>query len=350
MKFITPTTVTTAMLISSNIVETPPAAYAGGTTYALGNTVSTGTTGGIITVWESLQNANTGNTPASSPTWWKQLNTTYAAYDVAATYAAGDKVLSATTHRVYESVVAGNVGQALTDTTKWLDIGPTGRWAMLDDVIGTVASRATQITVVLDPGIIDSLALLDISGTDVQVSMLDAPGGATVFNQNYPMEDSQVVIDWYDYFFAEIIPATTLIVRNLPPYSTGRVTVTINAPTTAECGTLVVGKLTNIGPTLAQPTIGIQDYSRKETDTFGATSVVQRAYAKKVDARFYFDSSKVDYVARKLAAVRATPVIWLADDADILESLVAFGFYRDWGIDITYPNYCEASIQIEGLT
>jgi hypothetical protein len=350
MKFITPTTVTTAMLVSSNVQETPPAAYAGGTAYASGDTVSTGTVGGVITVWESLQAANTGHTPSSSPTWWKQIGTTYAAYAGGTTYGLGDIVLSASTHRLYESLSAGNVGNALTDATKWIDIGPTQQWAMLDTVIGTVASRATPITVVIDAGIIDSLALLDLSGTDVTVTLTDGAGGPTVFTHNYPLEDSQDVLDWYDYFFAEIIPATTLIVRDLPPYASGRLTVTINAATTAACGTLVIGKLADIGATLANPQVSIQDYSRKETDQFGSTAVVERAYAKKVESRFWFDSSRVDYVARKLAAVRATPVVWLADDGDIYESLIAFGFYRDWGIDITYPNYSEASISIEGLT
>jgi hypothetical protein len=350
MKFITPTQITGSMLVSSNVPETPPAAYAGGTTYALGNTASTGTTGGVITVWESLQAANTGHTPSSSPTWWKEIGTTYAAYSGGTTYGLGDVVLSASTHRLYESLSAGNVGNALTDATKWLDIGPTQQWAMLDNVIGTVASRATPITVVIDTGIIDSMALLDLAGTDVTVTMTDGAGGPTVFTENYPLEDSQDVLDWYDYFFSEIIPATTLIVRNLPPYASGRVTVTINAATTAECGTLVIGKLTDIGQTLANPTIGIQDYSRKETDAFGATAVIQRAYAKKVDCRFWLDSRYVDFVARKLSAVRATPVVWIADDQEQIESLVAFGFYRDWGIDIVYPNYSEATISLESLT
>lgn len=46
-------------------VSPPTTAYAGGTTYALDQYV---TDGGLT--WRSLQAANTGNTPASSPAWW----------------------------------------------------------------------------------------------------------------------------------------------------------------------------------------------------------------------------------------------------------------------------------------
>jgi len=274
----------------------------------------------------------------------------HAAYNVATTYAEGNRVISTTTHRIYESVQSANTGNSLTDIAWWVDIGPTNRWAMFDAVIGTVTAQATPLTVVLDTGIITSVVLLDIAATSVTISMTDGPGGATVYNETYAIEDSQVVLDWFDYFFSEIIPATTLIVNDLPPYSGARLTVSLAAPTTAECGTLVIGKLVDLGQTLAKPSITIQDYSRKETDTFGVTSVLERAYAKKIAARFWFDSSKVDFVARKLAAVRATPVVWLGDDSNIYESLVAYGFYRDWGVDITYPNFSEASITIEGLT
>lgn len=45
--------------------QTAPSAYAAGTTYSIGNTV---TSGGLSYV--SIQDSNTGNTPASSPTYW----------------------------------------------------------------------------------------------------------------------------------------------------------------------------------------------------------------------------------------------------------------------------------------
>jgi hypothetical protein len=349
MKFIKPTPITDAMLTSSTAPETPPAAYNAGTTYADGATASTGTVGGVITVWESLQNANTGNTPASSPTWWAQIGTTYAVYAAAVTYAAGDIVLSATTHRLYESQVSGNVGNALTDATKWIDIGPTNRWAMFDQVVGTVTSQATPLTVVLEPGIINALALLDISATSVQVTLKNAGGTVTYYEKTYTPEDGRITFGWYEYFFEPLSPQTTLIVSNLPAVG-GVLTVTINAPTTAQCGSLVVGRMTEIGDTLRSPSIGIIDYSIKSTDDFGATSVTERAYAKKIEADFLLETRRVDFVAAQLAAVRATPVVWIADDAEIIDSLIAYGFFLDWGIDISYPTHCEASITIEGLT
>jgi hypothetical protein len=277
--------------------------------------------------------------------------TDFAAWNAATAYTVGDSVIRTTTHRIYERLIGGTTATAPeSDSVNWLDVGPTNRWAMFDKAIGTVTSIATPLTVVITPGIIDSLTLLDIGGSSVDVSMKDEPGGATVFSHSYPLPDRATVLNWFDYFFTDIVPQSTLTLTSLPPYSTCQLTVTVNATTTARCGTLVVGRLFQIGKTLANPTVSIIDYSRKETDAFGVTDVVERTYAKRIEARFWFDSGAVDYVSRALAGIRATPVMWLADDADIVESLVAFGFYKDWGINIQYSNFSEASITIEGLT
>lgn len=274
----------------------------------------------------------------------------YPAWSGATTYGLGSRVISAATHRIYESVQGTNTNHDPTTDTGvwWVDVGPTNRWAMFDSAIGTVTSSATPLAVEIEPGIIDSLALFDLAGTSVRVQMHD--GVTPIYDTTYALPDTVLLENWYAYFFEEIIPTTMLIVTDLPPYGEATLTVTINAVEAAECGTLVVGKLTRIGTTLAMPTIGIIDYSRKETSEFGVTTVVERSYAKRIEARFYLDTRNVDFISRRLAEVRATPVVWIADDERRIEAMAAFGYYKDWGIDIAYPTFSTASITIEGMT
>src|SRR6185436_13148020 len=104
MEIIRPAPINDSTLVSSSVPETTPAAYAGGTTYALGDTVSV-FTGTAAVVYRSLQNANTGHTPASSPTWWQEIGTSYATYAGGTTYGLDDIVVSAT-HREYQSLQA----------------------------------------------------------------------------------------------------------------------------------------------------------------------------------------------------------------------------------------------------
>ena len=347
MKLIKPTTITDSLFNESNVPETPPAAYAGGTTYALADTVSTGTAGGVITVYESLQNANTGNTPASSPAWWKNIGTTYAAWNSGTTYALGETVLSATTHRVYEAVQGSNTNHNPTtdDGTWWLDIAPTNRWAMLDAVVGTVTSRPDPIVLKVSPGIVNAVALLDVSASNVQVEMVN--NLQVVYDQTYEMGDTAILLDWYQYFFDPIVPRDTLVVTDLPPYENAWIRVTINSETTSSCGTIVFGNVVVLGKTRPGAGIGIIDYSKKDTDAFGVTSVIQRSYAKRIEANILVEGTRVDYVAKKLAEVRATPCVWVADGG--YDSLVAFGFYNDWAVEIAYPMLSDCRITIEGL-
>lgn len=280
-----------------------------------------------------------------------RAETDYSAWSAATTYAANDKCIKASTHRIYQSIAGGNLNHdpALdTTATYWLDIGPTNRWAMFDRTVGSITSQATPLTVVLAPGIVDSIALLDVAATSVHITMTDGGGGSTVYDKTVDMTDMAILLDWWGYFFDPILPKDTLTANDLPPYSTGQITVAITAAATAQCGTLVVGNNVEIGTLRPGAGLGIIDYSRKETDQWGVTSVTERAYAKRFDLDVMVDAVKVDYVAKKLAEIRATPVVWIGDD--IYASLVALGFYKDWSITIAYPTLAEARLTIEGLS
>lgn len=93
-------------------------------------------------------------------------------YSATATYGAGEVVISSTLHRKYESLVAGNTGNALDDVSKWLDLGPTNRWAMFDTKNGTATTGSAGIEVdVAVAGRADGLALLGLDAREVYVEM-----------------------------------------------------------------------------------------------------------------------------------------------------------------------------------
>lgn len=275
--------------------------------------------------------------------------TDYSAWSSGTTYTLGNRVILTSTHMIYESAQGSNTNHdpATDDGTWWIAVSPTNRWKMFDESVGTVTSIATPLTVVLSPGIINSLALLDVSANTVDVEMTDGVAGPVVYTTTVDMGDTTSLIDWWDYFFEPITPRTTLILDDLPPYSTGVLTVEFAATTTAGCGTLAVGDMVTIGNTRYGASIGIIDYSRKETNDFGTTSVIERSFAKKLDLEFTLENSRIDYVASKLSAIRATPVIWVASDE--YSSMIVYGFYKDWGVSIPYPRHSEASLNIEGL-
>jgi hypothetical protein len=105
-----------------------------------------------------------------------------------------------------------------------------------------------------------------------------------------------------------------------------------------------------LGDTEFGATAGITDYSRKETDDFGVTTFVRRAFSKRMSARAMVPTAQVGKLQRALADLRATPCVWVgADDMTMYAPLVVFGFYRDFSINVAYPTRSYCSFEVEGL-
>ncbi|HEY0847393.1 MAG TPA: hypothetical protein VGE12_18635, partial [Noviherbaspirillum sp.] len=126
---------------------------------------------------------------------------TETAYNAGTTYALGATVVSATNHRKYESLQAGNVGNPLPSlptldnpnpaTAYWQDVGPTNRWAMFDLLRDTQTVQASPLTVVITPGErVNSLALMKLEADSVTVTVTS--GGSTVYSHTEDLNTREV--------------------------------------------------------------------------------------------------------------------------------------------------------------
>jgi hypothetical protein len=273
--------------------------------------------------------------------------TDYAAWNAGTAYAVGDRAIRATTHSVYLRLVAGTTATAPElDTANWQRVGPTNRWAMFDQATGTASSGATSITFTIAPGLVRALALLDVDASSVDVVVTD--GATTVYSRTVSLSAGDGVTDWYDYFFAPIVLRRTLVLTDLPPYATGQITITLHGGGTVNVGTVVAGTLYELGGTRYGMSLGVVDYSKKDTDEFGVTTLVERPFAKRMTVPLAINPGAVDEVARRLQTLRARNVVWIG--VKKYDQSVVYGFIKDWSIDVPYDQICFGSITIEGLT
>lgn len=273
----------------------------------------------------------------------------YTAWNGATAYSIGDHVIRTATHRIYERLTNGTTATAPeSDTTNWLDIAPTNAWAMFDATVSTGTSASGTIEVVLEPGRIDTLSVLDVEANSVTVEMETTLGG-TIYSKTTTMLARETSpTSWWEYFTAGFQARGSYVFADLPITSEGVVTVTIDGGSgTAVCGTLSCGLSKAIGRPIAGPRASIVDYSRKDTDAFGNTTLVQRAYAKKYEIRLVLTAAEQDAVFRRLALLRATPAMWIVSSN--IEMLTAFGFYRDFSIELAYATHSICTLTIEGL-
>lgn len=294
MKVIKPVTFTTAMLISSTAVEPAPT-WSAGTTYAKGAVVDYG-----MHLYESLANSNLGNTPSTSLTFW-------------------------------------------------LKVGPDNTHAMFDDSISTQTAAAGSLSVVLAPGIVNSLALINMVGTTATVTVTDGAGGPEVFARSFDL-DGSILADWYQYFFEPYVQRQEVTVTDLPPYANARVTLTITGTGTVALGNLVLGTFYVLGEALAKPTLRTDDYSLITTSEFGATTLTRRNSSKRADVQLIFERGQLRKVYQVLDDLRATPCVWITSDRPDDTPLTVYGIRSGFSIVVEYATHCLANLELKGMT
>jgi len=270
------------------------------------------------------------------------------AWATGTTYAKGARVQDQVTHREFESAQDGNTGHALSDVAWWIEVGATNRWRMFDQTNSsqTIVGDQLQVDVKI-AGRVNAVALLNCEAAAAQVTA--TVDGVIVYDKSFSMTSSDGIDNWYSYFFEPIERRPDLIITDLPLYSNMIVRVRLTRPGgMVRIGSLILGQVKSLGITLTGLNAGIVDYSRKGADDFGNVTLVERAFAKKLDGRIVIDNSEVDQVTAALGKLRATPLVWIADDR--WQTTALFGFYRNFTVTFEYEQKSTCLLELEGLT
>ncbi|MEA1083208.1 hypothetical protein SFC76_02960 [Sphingomonas sp. CD22] len=302
-------------------------------------------------------------------------------WTAAGAYAIGQRVTRGATHRVFESLIARNAGNDPAATTgAWLDVGPTNRWAMFDQAIGSATLASAPIAVTLKPtSRVSGLAILDTNAATVRAQApgydrtqavtdgsgsalfldLFAAAGASITVTLTPLGKTAQARPWDDRAswadtdpWRDAIDGTASVPTPSWDDGSGWRDVkewgdTATGDGTVSVGTLLLGALRPLGVTEGSATSGITDYSRRETDDFGEVAIVPRAWAKRMAAKAAIRTDAVDQVVGRIAAVRAIPSLWLGDAG--VDSLIVYGFFKDFSVEVG-ESISKLTLSIEGFS
>ena len=277
-------------------------------------------------------------------------------FDIGTTYALNDKVMVTTAgvHSVYVSLIASNTGNQPEDDDPvnpqyWARVSATNRWAMFSDQISDRTEQAAEINVSLSPGaLVNALSFFSLDAVEVTVVMTD-PSEGEVYSRTFELVDASGVNTWYDWYFEPIVRQSDLAVLDLPPYPSADIDVTISNPSgVAKLGLFDMGVNRRLGDADFGTSVGIQDYSRKERDTFGNPVVVRRNFSKRADFTVTVDTNYVSEVQRILAANRTTPITWIGSTE--YGATIVYGYYRDFNIILSNYSKSLLNVEVEGLT
>jgi hypothetical protein len=273
-----------------------------------------------------------------------------AAYAAGTTYALDALVYRSTTHRIYQSLQAANLGNTPeTSPAWWSEVSGTNKWAMFDNGVASASSGASPLTVVFEPGIIDALVIINPVGNTATITATDGAAGPTVYSKTLDLQ-APVIADWYAYYFEPFRQVPLFVLADLPPYLNLRVTITITGTGTVACGMCIPGRSYKVGDTEMSVQAGIRDYSRKVTDpATGLVTLEQRKFAKTLRATVQAQRALVNEISQQLETARAVPCVWVADDDGTLAPLTVFGFYRDFQLNVQYATKGIYTLEIEGM-
>lgn len=275
----------------------------------------------------------------------------YPVWSSGTTYAAGGRVILTSTHKIYQSLQAGNIGKDPTsEPLWWVEVSYTNRWKLFDLSSTTQTVIDSSDYYELKPNqAVNAVGLVNISGIlSIRIRLTD-PDFGVVYDKIADITAVPKESSWYAWFFEPRTMLKTFVASDLPSYPNATLRIDVTSSGMAYIGSLVFGTQRNIGMGVKQGIrLGIQDYSRKERNDWGDTVLVQRAFARRASINMLIENSDLDNIYTTLSDLRSTPCLWVVNDS--FESLNIFGFFNNFEINISYARYSDVSIDIEGLT
>lgn len=272
-----------------------------------------------------------------------------AAWDSGTTYALDDEVIAS--DKIYVSAQGSNTNNNPTtdDGTWWTYKSVTNPYRMFDQIVNSQSTDSSTIEVeVIPSSFVNRASIINVQGARATVTVTDDTAGE-VYNETKLLRQYAGEVSWYNFFFADRQQDESVSFGGIPNYlgATVKLTVEPVSGEDASVGEFVLGQAVTLGQTQYGASIGIQDYSAKQTNDFGQTLIVERAFAKRASFDIWLDSNDVSAVQKALAGVRATPAVYIGSEE--LEETIVFGFYRDFDIVLQSLNHSLCTIEVEGL-
>lgn len=288
----------------------------------------------------------------------------------AAAYVKGDRVKVTTgtpsLEKIYECIIDDPTSafspeiDVTRSVPKWVEIGPTNKYAMFDLLRGTKTIAGTKpgndITITITPGqSVNSLACLGMDGVlEVYISAARVGTPGTIIYTNYFYLNLRFTNSWYTYFYGVFREKTACILFDLPSqYSDLVITVTFKGMNYFEVGACVVGTFKDIGNVQTGASVDVLNFSTVDRDTYGNILLVPRRNVPKTVQTLYFDKSRLKEIIDTKNTLDAVPAVWsgLGDETQspFFEALLILGFYRSFDFDISNPVGVYVDLELEEI-
>jgi len=289
----------------------------------------------------------------------------YPAWSSSTSYVLGQRV----SHTVgsitydYEAIAAGSgtnpaTDSQLTQPTRWIRMGLSNRFRVVDGVIGdkAISDPGANMVFVFQLGAtITNAALFGIVGESVTISVQNSSGTTIAgTTQTIELGNTSSIRDWFDYFFAPVDTEGVgqepdVLFENIQGFAGNLLRVQITGSGGTGIGEIVFGKELTIGTTQEGATIGLRDYSIKERDAFGRPIIVERPFSYYGEFDLVYPTPSTKTILKQLGAVRSIPCVFYTEDMEEGADVMIFGYYVDFSVNLQVGGESYSSLNVEGL-
>lgn len=159
---------------------------------------------------------------------------------------SGEHTGVASIHRAYASRIDGNTNNppALDDGTKWLNVGPTNRWAMVDLYRPSITWGDSPMTFKLTPGrSVQSLFFGNL--TAVSLEVVQKRSGVTIKSWSRDLMTRKIQT-FTEYFYKRFTPRRSVQINDVILYPDTTFEITI----TRDSGPVGIGVIVQGNPTI----------------------------------------------------------------------------------------------------
>lgn len=280
------------------------------------------------------------------------LTESTAAWDVGTTYAAGDEVHVVSTKTVYVSAIDSNTGNDPTtsDAATWIIKGAMNKWAAFDAFVANLATRSGSITyTIAATDVVNGLALFGLTADDVSITITDGASQSETFDADLLNLD-HIAGSWYNWFIGGRPRDREFVFLSLPYYGpTTEIEITITANSgNAQVGQVVLGKVFELGETLAGVNLRSQNFTRYVEDEFGNLTTIPRASIRKPEIDVFVNSGNVRRGERFLRDIQGRATVFIGSE-DVKLALLEFGVLTQFDHYIDNRNFHHIKLELRGL-
>jgi hypothetical protein len=270
-------------------------------------------------------------------------------YSPATSYTLGQRAYLPDDGITYECVQAPALDQyPPTSPLYWMRAEPSNRWAMWDAEISTATQVAGNLTATIAvPGRFNGAGFFGLAGDSISLVQKSA-GGATLWSATTALKSNPS--GWSSYFFEPRTQVRAAVFVDLVPSVGSTLEITIAGSSTA-CAAVVLGNTFDLGAAQYGASSSLISYSRKETSSSGVQTLRKGRSSKRASITLEQPRAQYNAASAVLEALDAVPAVYIGvPESGDYEPLTILGFYRDFQVEVSYPNHHICSLEIEGLS